>query len=105
MAENPEKANKSRVQLHELEPNSVYSNHLNNSSSKMQYSMPRDPRFKEQKTKYPLIYAEANTSSTICPACSPSAPLGSATGRRWIWERQEPLRLRRTPTSSPASFR
>jgi hypothetical protein len=45
MTENPEHASKSRLHLNELEL-SGYSNHLNNSTSKMLYSMPRNPRFK-----------------------------------------------------------
>lgn len=47
MTENPEKSGKSRAQLHDLESHSIYSNQLNNSTSKMLYSLAKEPRFKD----------------------------------------------------------
>jgi len=61
MALNPEKSNKSRVKLTDMGDQSIYSNHLNNSVSKMQYSISKSPRFKETK-KYISIHQETSIS-------------------------------------------
>lgn len=49
MTENPEKSNKSQVKIPDFEDHSLYSNNLNNSVSKMQYSLSKSPRFKDSK--------------------------------------------------------
>jgi hypothetical protein len=49
MTENPEKNKKSRLNISDFEKDSIYTNQLNSSTAKQQYSLSKEPRFKEKK--------------------------------------------------------
>ena len=60
MSENPEKGTKSRVQGPDLDGKEIYSKMMSSSSSKMQFSMSKSPRWKESSAKYIFLIKTAN---------------------------------------------
>ncbi len=55
MADNPEKISRSRFKFIESDPNLINKNSLNNSVSKMQYSIPKSPRWTIEREEYVIF--------------------------------------------------